>query len=124
MQNGTLGESLWARPWRAGRNTGIGPNFFSLDMRVTKSLYLNREAGRKLDFMVQGTNILNHTNFSAVNDSFPTNPNPFQVGGQTIDLLNGPYNLHGIRRLDPSQPLAFKAAFDPRQVQFGLKLIF
>jgi hypothetical protein len=96
MQNGTLGESLWARPWHAGRNTGIGPNFFSLDIRVTKSFYFNREAGRKLDFTVQGANILNHTNFSAVNDSFPTNPKPFQVGGQTLDLLHGPYNFHGI----------------------------
>ncbi len=124
MQNGTLGESLWARPWDAGRNTGIGPNFFSLEMRVNKSFYFNRDAGQRLDFTVQVTNFLNHTNFSAVNDSFPANPNPFQVGGQTVDLLNGPYNLHGIRGLDASQPLAFKAAFDPRQVQVGLKLVF
>ncbi len=124
MQNGTIGDSLWARPWHAGRNTGIGPNFYSLDMRVAKSFYVNREAGRRIDLMVQGSNILNHTNFSAVNDSFPVNPDPFSVGGQTIDLLNGPYNLHGIRGLDASQPLGFKAAFDSRQVQFGLKLIF
>lgn len=124
MQNGTLGESLWARPWHAGRNTGIGPNFFSLDMRITKSFYWNRDAGRKLDFIVQGTNILNHTNFSAVNDSFPANPNPFQVGKQTVNLLDGPYEFHGRRGLDPSQPLAFKAAFDLRQVQFGLKITF
>ena len=124
LQNGTGGASLWARPWHAGRNTGIGPNFYSLDMRVAKSFYFNRDAGRRIDFLVQGTNILNHTNFSAVNDSFPANPNPFSVGGQTIDLLNGPYDLRGIRGLDASQPLGFKAAFDPRQVQFGLKLIF
>ena len=124
LQNGTVGASLWARPWHAGRNTGIGPNFYSLDMRATKSLYINREAGRKLDFMVQGTNLLNHANFSAVNDSFPANPTPFQVGGQTVNLLDGPYDLHGIPGLDASQPLAFKAALDPRQVQFGLKLVF
>jgi len=124
LQNGTVGASLWARPWHAGRNTGIGPNFYSLDMRATKSLYINPEAGRKLDFMVQGTNLLNHANFSAVNDSFPANPTPFQVGGQTVNLLDGPYDLHGIPGLDASQPLAFKAALDPRQVQFGLKLVF
>lgn len=74
--------------------------------------------------MAQGSNILNRTNFSAVNDSFPTNPNPFQLGGQTVNLLNGPYNFHGISGLDSSQPLGFKAAFDPRQVQFGLMLVF
>ena len=124
MQNGTLGESLWARPWHAGRNTGIGPNFFSLDMRVSKSFFLNREAGRRIDLLVQGTNILNHTNFSAVNDSFPANPTPFHVGSQVVNLLDGPYSFHGIRGLDASQPLGFKAAFDPRQVQFGLKVNF
>ena len=123
MQNGTLGESLWARPWHAGRNTGIGPSFCSLDLRISKSFYFNRDAARKIDFLVQGTNILNRTNFSAVNDSFPANPQP-QVGGQTVDLLNGPYDFHGIQGLDASQPLGFKAAFDPRHLQFGLKLIF
>ncbi len=124
LQNGTLGSSLWARPWNAGRNTGIGPNFYSLDMRVAKAFYFDRESGRRIDFMVQGTNLFNHTNFSAVNDSFPANPNPFPVGGQMIDLLNGPYNFHGLRGIDSSQSLGFKAAFDPRQVQFGVTIVF
>ncbi len=135
LQNGTTGASLWARPWHAGRNTGIGPNFYSLDLRLTKAFYFDREAGRRLDLLVQGTNILNRTNFSAVNDSFPggcmlplppegCSPQPFQVGPYMIDYLNGPFNFHGVKGLDPSSPLGFKAAFDPRQVQFGLKLIF
>lgn len=124
MQNGTLGESLWARPWYAGRSTGMGPNFVSLDMRVTKSIYFNQEAGRRLGLLVQCTNLLDHTNFSVVNDSFPASPEPFQVGGQTMNLSDGPYTFHGIRGLDASQPLGFKAAFDPRLVQFGLKFIF
>ncbi len=142
MQNGTVGESLWARPWNAARNTGIGPHFYSLDLRVTKSFYFNREAGRKLDLLVQGTNILNRTNFSAVNDSFPggcmlpaTIPDPLPPGGicspqlsyygpYTVDYLNGPFNFRGVKDLDSSTPLGFKAAFDPRQVQFGVKLTF
>jgi len=124
LENGTLGESLYARPWNAGRNTGIGPDFTSLDMRVTKAFYINRERGVKLDFLVEGTNLLNHTNFSAVNDVFPADPNPFQAGPTTVNLLNGPYNLHGFRAANPSQPLAFESAFDPRQVQFALKLAF
>jgi hypothetical protein len=78
----------------------------------------------KLDFLVEGTNLLNHTNFSAVNDVFPADPNPFQAGPTTVNLLNGPYNLHGFRAANPSQPLAFESAFDPRQVQFALKLVF
>jgi hypothetical protein len=124
LDNGTLGQSLYARPWHAGRNTGIGPGYNSLDLRLTKSFYLRRDQGTKLDLLVEGTNILNHTNFSAVNDVFPANPEPFQIGSQTVNLLNGPYNLHGVKGLDPSQPLAFKAANPARHLQFGLKFVF
>jgi hypothetical protein len=49
--------------------------------------------------LVEGTNVLNHTNFSAVNDVFPAHPEPFQIGSQTLDLLNGPYNLRGEKGL-------------------------
>jgi hypothetical protein len=142
MQNGAGSAALWARPWSAGRNTGIGPNFYSLDLRITKSFYFDRDAGRRLDFLVQATNILNRTNFSAVNDAFPgacllpptmpqpmppggvCNPQPFQLGPYTVNYLTGPFNFRGVRGLDSSTPLGFKAAFDPRQVQFGLKLTF
>jgi hypothetical protein len=122
LQNGTLGESLYARPWNAGRNTGIGPSFYGLDMRVNKAFYINRERGVKLDVLVEGTNILNHTNFSAVNDQLPADPEFALPNGGT--LLTGPYHFSGFKASDPSQPLAFKSAFDARQVQFGLKLIF
>lgn len=124
MQNGTLGENLYARPWSAGRNTGLGPNYYAADLRFTKSIYIRRDAGVKVDFLVEGTNILNHTNFAAVNDVFPADPNPFSLGPYTVNLLNGPYRFRGSKLLDRSQPLGFKAAFDPRQVQFGLKFIF
>ncbi len=142
MQNGTVAESLWARPWNAARNTGIGPHFYSLDLRITKSFYFNREAGRRLDFLVQGTNVLNRTNFSAVNDFFPggctlpqefpdplpprgiCNPQLLYYGPYTVDYVKGPFNFRGVKGLDASTPLGFKAAFDPRQVQFGVKLIF
>jgi hypothetical protein len=119
--NGTRLESLYARPWHAGRNTGMGPGFQSVDLRFTKSLYIRRDSGVRLDLLAEGTNIFNHTNFSAINDVFPYDPT-YQIGSGT--LLAGPYNVHGIKALDRSQPLGFKAAFDPRQVQFGLKFIF
>jgi hypothetical protein len=38
--------------------------------------------------------------------------------------LKGPYHISGFKSSDPTLPLAFKSAFDPRQVQFGLKFIF
>ena len=124
MQNGTFGESLYARPWYAPRNSGIGPNYYDLDLRISKAFYIDRDAGLRLDGIVEATNLLNHTNFSAVNDVFPLNPNPFQDGPYTVNLLNGPYNLQGSKQIDPSQPLGFKSAFDGRRIQFGLKFTF
>ena len=76
----------------------------------------------KVDLIAEGTNILNRANFSAVNDVFPADPNYALPNGGT--LLNGPYHFQGHRASDPSQPLAFKSAFDARQVQFGIKFIF
>lgn len=122
LQNGTLGQSLYARPWNAGRNTGVVPNFYGLDMRISKSMYISRDRGVKLDFIVEGTNVLNRANFSAVNDVFPADPTFVLPGGGT--LATGPYHFQGHKVANPSDPLAFKSAFDPRQVQFGLKFIF
>lgn len=122
LQNGTLGQSLYARPWNAGRNTGIGPNFYGLDMRVTKSLYIRRDSALRLDLLVEGTNVLNRVNFSAVNDMLPADSAYVLPNGKTLGT--GPFNVRGVRASDPLQPLAFKSAFDPRQIQFGLKLLF
>ncbi len=120
--NGTKLEFLYARPWAAGRNTGIGPGYQGVDLRVTKSLFIRRDSGVKLDLLVEGTNIFNHANFSAVNDVFPANPNLALGNGGYLGT--GPYNVHGYAASDRSQSLAFKSAFDPRQVQFGVKFVF
>ena len=113
--NGTLGHSLYARPWYLSRNSGIGPDFYDFDARITKSFFINRERGFKCDFIAEGTNLLNHTNFSSVNDQF-------SVGDPV--LLTGPFNVKGNRSLSPTTPLGFTSAFPGRQIQFGLKLVW
>lgn len=115
LTNGTIAHNLYARPWNASRNTGIGANFYSVNMRIAKSFFIRRDSGVKLDFVAEGTNLLNHTNFLSLNDSFPiTFPT----------LLNGPYNLKGDKSLASTTPLGFVQAGDSRQVQFGLRLAF
>ncbi len=57
--NGTEGHSLYARPWYIARNSGIGPAFYSFDMRASKAFYLHREMDLKLEFSAEGTNLLN-----------------------------------------------------------------
>jgi hypothetical protein len=113
--NGTLGHSLYARPWYVTRNTGIGPNFYDVDLRLAKAFYIDRDRGLKVDFLVEGTNLLNHTNFSSVNDQFAAG-DPF--------LATGPFNVTGNKSLSPTTPLGFTSAFPGRQIQFGLKLVF
>ena len=113
--NGTLGHNLYARPWYVSRNTGIGPAFYDLDMKITKAFYIDRDRGLRLDAIAEGTNLLNHTNFSSVNDQFSVG-DPF--------LLTGPFNVHGNKSLGPTTPLGFTSAFPGRQIQFGLRFAF
>jgi hypothetical protein len=99
------------RPLGAGRNIGRGPGFFTLDARLSRKFRLGSEA-RNLEFIAEGFNLLNRTNFRSVNNV---------VGPITVEQLPRP--LEG-RRGIPTTPLAFTSAFDPRQFQFGLKLNF
>lgn len=136
--NGTGGaHTNEARPYFEGRNNGIGPGFASFDMRISRDITLNREFGVKLQLIAQATNILNHTNFTSVQNLFPNTAVTNAAGTTTsalvptpegtVDLLNGPYNYKGFRPNGPSQltdPLAFQSAAPPRQISFGLQLSF
>jgi hypothetical protein len=99
------------RPLRAGRNIGMGPNYLSVDFRISRRFGLGGE-NRNLEFIAEGFNLLNRTNFRTVNNV---------VGNITVEQL--PSEIEGVRALT-TQPLAFTSAFDPRQFQFGLKLNF
>jgi hypothetical protein len=113
--NGTEGHSLYARPWYIGRDTGVGPAFYSVDMRLSKSFSLRADSAAKIEFSVEGTNLLNHTNFISVNNVF------------SLDdprLTTAPFNFVGSKNIAASEPLGFTAAGTPRQIQFGLKLAF
>ena len=114
-QNGTEGHSLYARPWYIARNTGTNPAFYSFDLQLSKSVYINREHGFLAQVIIEGRNLLNHTNFTAVNNVFAVG-DPF--------LTQGPFNVTGNKALSPSEPLGFTAASNPRQLTFGLKLAF
>jgi hypothetical protein len=110
--NGTLGHNLYARPWYVSRDTGIGPAFYDFDARLVKSFYINRDTGLKLDAIAEASNLLNHTNFSSVNDQFPVG-DPF--------LLTGPFDVQGNKSLSPTTPLGFTSAFPGRQLQVALR---
>ena len=98
------------RPWGLGRNAGKGPDFFSVDMRLARTVPLSKTVN--LQVIGEAFNLLNRTNFKTVNGV---------VGNASIEDL--PANLVG-RRGPVTEPLSFASAFDPRQFQFTLRLTF
>jgi hypothetical protein len=106
------GQVYTHRPWGLGRNVGIGPDYFSVDARVARRVRLGRDSPTYIQFVAEVFNMLNRTNFGAVNNI---------VGATPVAALPDP--LTG-RRGDPVTPLSFTSAKAPRQFQFGVRLGF
>ena len=98
------------RPLGLGRNAGVGPNYISLDVRVSRTFAFGETT--RLRFLVEGFNVLNRTNFRSINNV---------VGDVPLSAL--PPELVG-RRGNPVQPFSFTAAHHPRQVQIGIQIAF
>jgi hypothetical protein len=128
LRNGTNLDTSFATPYQAGRDTGRGYPYHNLDLRLQKALYVLPEHKLRVDLIVEGINVTNRVNFNSVNQFFPTVPGPVTLAnGQVVNLLTGPYNLKGFvpRSIgDLGSPLSFQSADLPRQIQFGLKIVF
>lgn len=105
------------RPLGVARNTGLGPNYFDTDLRLTKAFKVRE--GAQLQFIAEGFNIFNRVNFASVNNEVPT------VGG-FADLPAHPTGVF----VNPAVfnpggfPLAFTSAYPMRQIQLGIRLAF
>lgn len=97
------------RPPGASRNSGMGPNFAQWDMRISRRVALGERAA--LQFVAEGFNLTNRTNYATVNNI---------VGADFAP----PFNVHGTASVSPSQPLGFTSAFPKRQIQLGLRFSF
>src|SRR5262249_30096100 len=49
-------HSAYDRPFFAPRNSGIGANFYSADVRLSKDLFIRREKGLKVEFVAEASN--------------------------------------------------------------------
>ena len=101
-------HSTTDRPAFAGRNTGIGPSFSTLDVRFARRLSLGES--RSLEFIADGFNVLNKLNYRSINN--------------TVGNISGPFNLKGRSDVGPSQPLGFTSAFEARRLQLGFRVNF
>jgi hypothetical protein len=111
------------RPIGAPRDTGLGPDYFDFDMRLSWQHKLGERSN--LQFTAEGFNLSNRTNFASVNNEV----SPlfgFEPGFTT-------FNVHGVRpgtalegggTATSSTPLTFTSAFPKREFQLGLRLTF
>ena len=97
------------RPAGAPRNSGIGPNYIGMDLRLSRRFRITEKAG--LQITAEAFNLANRTNYATVND---------EVG----PAFASPFKVHGSAMLSPSQPLAFTSDFPKREIQLGARLSF
>jgi hypothetical protein len=96
------------RPAGAGRNTGRGPNFWTVDLRLGRDFRLSERAS--LQITAEAFNLFNRLNFASVNN--------------VVGNMAGPFDVTGRHDRQPAQPLGFSSAFDPRRFQFGARISF
>ncbi len=108
-------HSTTDRPIFMGRNTGIGPGFWTFDVRLSRRIGLGEH--RSLELMFEAFNLFNHLNFSSVNNFVCVD---VAVARCRADLLS----VNPRHDVGPSKPLGFTSAFDPRRIQLGLRLNF
>ncbi len=97
------------RPPGVSRNTGIGPDYINMNLRVSRRFRLSEKGS--IQVMAEAFNIANRTNYSNVNDT---------VGASFAPSSN----VHGSASLRPDQPLGFTAAYPKREIQLGARLNF
>jgi hypothetical protein len=97
------------RPPGSPRNSGLGPDYVALDMRLTRTFRFGEQ--RALRLMAEGFNLTNRVNFARVNNI---------VGA----AFAPPFNVRGTASRIPSQPLGFTAAQPAREIQLGVRFDF
>ena len=96
------------RPVGAPRNTGLGPDYFAFDLRLSRTFRLREKLN--LQLLAEGFNLTNRTNYASVNN----------VVGPSVTT----FNVSGSASLSPTQPLGFTSAYAKREFQLGFRLDF
>ncbi len=119
------------RLFNIGRNTGIGPNFRSVNLRLSKSFRFKQDGPMRIELTADAANLFNRTNFAAVNEIVPVSVSPtgvltFPTALSQADYTAGTVRLTGRKDRDFTRgdPLSFTSAFNPRQLLWGLKFVF
>ena len=119
------------RLFNIGRNTGLGPNYRSVNLRLSKSFRFNQDGPMRIELTADAANLFNRTNFAAVNEIIPVSVDStgvltFPTKLAEADYTAGTVRLTGRKDRDfrTGDPLSFTSAFNPRQLLWGLKFVF
>jgi hypothetical protein len=112
-----LDNNINDRPFAVGRNTGIGPMFFTTDLRVGRQIRFRADNPLGVELIFDAFNIFNRTNFKEVNGV--TNGVLFlnQLGFTDV-------RVEGSSRIPANQFSGFTSAYEPRIIQIGAKFNF
>jgi hypothetical protein len=105
------------RPLGIGRNTGLGPNYSDVDLRLSKTFKIGERGG--LEFVADAFNLFNRTNFASVNNEFPTVNGFTPFSAKTSGSFLNPLTIN-----PGGAPGAFTSALPRRQLQLGARLSF
>ncbi len=103
----------------AGRDSFIGPDYATTDLRLTRRLFMRERL--KLDLILESFNLLNRDNKRVLitEDGLETETAYFEKISNEIGVNYYPGHFQ-----IPSNPLQPTSSFSPRQVQLALKMIF
>jgi Carboxypeptidase regulatory-like domain/TonB-dependent Receptor Plug Domain len=105
------------RPFAVGRNTGIGPGYFTVDLRLGRRFRFNHDGWRSLEVSFDAFNLFNRVNFKEVNAN--------TYGVLYLDQLGiTDFRMRGRADLPPSSFGGFISAYDPRIIQIAVKFNF
>ncbi len=105
------------RPFAVGRNTGLGPRFFTTDVRLGRRIGFGGDSPRSLELIFDAFNIFNRTNFKEVNNITGGALHLNQFGLTDV-------RLRGVVSNTANQFRGFTSAYAARVIQLGAKLNF
>ena len=102
-----------------GRDSFIGPDYATTDLRLTRRLFMRERL--KLDLILESFNLLNRDNKRVLitEDGMETDTAYFEKISNEIGVNYYPGHFQ-----IPSNPLQPTSSFSPRQVQLALKMTF
>jgi hypothetical protein len=102
------------RPVGFGRDTGLGPNYFTFDLRLMRNIHFGGDR-YNLQLIAEAFNLTNRTNYASVNNIVgPNYTGPVHPSGFVAPPTVTPGGT----------PLAFTSDYSKREIQLGARFAF